>query len=695
MMELQFDKTDIVVLIIVCLVTLAYFTKGSLWAVDRSLERKTTVVNGNSAARSRRTRNIIEKLQHTNKKAVVFYGSQTGTAEDFANRLAKEAQSRFGLASMTADLEDYDYENLDVFPADKIAMFVLATYGEGEPTDNAVEFSEYISDESVSFSEDSSDAPLQNLRFVAFGLGNTTYEKYNEMVRKVVHALASLGAKQIGNVGEGDDGSGTMEEDFLAWKEEMWKGVSKEMNLTERENVYDPSLAVVEDASLTMEDNRVYVGEPNKQHLSGAKGPYNAHNPFIAPISSSSELFTIPHRNCIHMEVNFKGSGMTYTTGDHLAVWPTNAGVEVDRFLRVFGLRERRHTVVNVKALDITAKVPFPTPTTYDAIARFYLEICAPVSRQFLGTLAPFAPTSAAQEQLARLGSDKEAFQKEIVGRMHNIAQVLEHTAGGEAWSKVPFSLLVETINHIVPRYYSISSSSLKSNTTASITAIVESIPTANGEYVLKGVATNYILALKQRQHGVSEPEPHGLSYAINGPRNRYDGIHLPIHIRHSTFKMPSDPSKPMILVGPGTGCAPMRGFVQERALLKQRGEHVGKIVFFFGCRHPDEDFLYRKDWAEFKEILGDDFELITAFSRVGPQKVYVHHRLTEHGKEVNSLLLQGGYFYVCGNASRMARDVNNTLGKILAKERGLSEERGSEIVKNMRSSNLYQEDCW
>jgi NADPH-ferrihemoprotein reductase len=130
-----------------------------------------------------------------------------------------------------------------------------------------------------------------------------------------------------------------------------------------------------------------------------------------------------------------------------------------------------------------------------------------------------------------------------------------------------------------------------------SITAVVESIRVPGAGHVVKGVTTNYLFALKQKQNGDANPSPHGLTYEINGPRNKYDGIHVPVHVRHSNFKLPSDPSKPIIMVGPGSGVAPFRGFVQERAELAKRGENVGPTVLFYGCRKPSEDWLYKDEW--------------------------------------------------------------------------------------------------
>jgi len=595
----QLDTLDIVVLAALLLGTIAYFTKGTYWAVYGD-PYGNSLANTNGHARAGRSRNILEKMEESDKNCVIFYGSQTGTAEDYASRLAKEGHSRFGLNTMVADLEDYDYDNLDKFPEDKLAVFVLATYGEGEPTDNAVEFYEFLGGDDVTFSEGGTadDKPLSNLKYVAFGLGNNTYEHYNSMVRDVNKYLTKLGATRLGDAGEGDDGAGTMEEDFLAWKEPMWAAVCESMKLEEREAVYEPVFEIREKPEMNVEDNTVYLGEPNKNHLEGSqKGPYNANNPFIAPIVESYELFTAPDRNCLHMEIGINGSNLSYTTGDHIAVWPTNAGKEVDRLLAVLGLKEKRDTVIAVKGLDSTAKVPFPTPTTYDAAVRYHMEIGAPISRQFISTLAQFAPNEEIKAEMTKLGSEKDYFHSRVAERHFNLAQLLEELSKGEPWSKIPFSLIIEGVLKIQPRYYSISSSSLVQKEKISITAVVESSQKTGAPHVLKGVTTNYLLALKQKQHGDPNPDPHGLNYAITGPRNKYDGIHVPVHVRHSNFRLPSDPSKPIIMVGPGTGVAPFRGFIQERAAQAKAGQNVGKTILFFGCRKKAEDYVYEKEW--------------------------------------------------------------------------------------------------
>jgi NADPH-ferrihemoprotein reductase len=692
-MGVQIDTMDAAVMAAVLVGSIAYMTKGKLWAKPKNPYGYTTT--GTAGNKSSKTRDIVEVLEQRGKNCIIFYGSQTGTAEDYASRLAKEGKSRFGLDTMVADIEDYDYENLDAIPEDKIVMFILATYGEGEPTDNAVEFFEFLTGEDVTFSE-SRESPLSNLNYVAFGLGNNTYEHYNTMVRNVNKALQKLGANRIGEAGEGDDGAGTMEEDFLAWKDLMWAALAEKMGLEEREAVYEPVFNIDRREGLTTASPDVYLGEPNKQHLDGqAKGPFNSHNPYIAPIAESREVFTVKDRNCLHMEIDVSGSNLRYQTGDHIAVWPTNPGAEVDRFLSVFGLTEKRNDVITVKALEPTAKVPFPTPTTYDAIVRYHMEICAPLSRQFVSTLAAFAPDEATKAEMTRLGGDKDYFHEQTSSTFYNVASFLESVSKGQSWTNVPFSALIEGLTKLQPRYYSISSSSLVQPTKISITAVVETQMIVGRKDSFRGVTTNYLLALKQRQNGDPKPCPFGLSYEITGPRNSYDGFHLPVHIRHSNFKLPSNPTRPIIMVGPGTGVAPFRGFVHERAKLAQDGKEVGRSLLFFGCRKRDQDFMYESEWEERKQALGDKFELITAFSREGASKVYVQHKLKERAQEVNELLEQKAYFYVCGDAANMAREVNAILIQIIAEQRGIPVAKAEEIVKTMRATNLYQEDVW
>jgi NADPH-ferrihemoprotein reductase len=190
------------------------------------------------------------------KRIVIFYGSQTGTAEEYAIRLAKEAKTKFGLASLVCDPEEYDFENLDQLPENCAVFFVMATYGEGEPTDNAVQLMQNLQDESFEFS--SGERKLEGLKYVVFGLGNRTYEHYNLIGRQVDAALTKMGGIRMGERGEGDDDK-SMEEDYLEWKDGMWEAFATAMGVEEGQGGDSADFAVSELTDHAPE--KVYLGQ--------------------------------------------------------------------------------------------------------------------------------------------------------------------------------------------------------------------------------------------------------------------------------------------------------------------------------------------------------------------------------------------------------------------------------------------------
>lgn len=488
------------------------------------------------------------------------------------------------MASLVCDPEEYDFENLDQIPEDCAVIFVMATYGEGEPTDNAVTLMQNLTEDTFEFSN--GEHKLDGLKYVMFGLGNRTYEHYNEIARKVDEVLTKAGAKRIGERGEGDDDK-SMEEDYLEWKDGMWAAFSEIMGVEEGAGADSPDFVVKE--LDTHPPEKVYLGELSARALTKTRGIHDAKNPYPAPIITARELFAMGmDRNCIHMEVNIEGSGITYQHGDHVGVWPTNPDIEVDRLLCALGLYEKRDTVIGIESLDpALAKVPFPVPTTYGTVLRHYIDICSVTGRQILGTFAKFAPTPEAAEKLGKWNSDKAEYAAVVHGGCLKLGEVLQLSAGNDirakpttenttAWS-IPFDIIVSAIPRLQPRYYSISSSPKLHPTNIHITAVVlkyQSVPSdIASERWIYGVGTNFLLNLKQAVmvNGDSSPlisdVPNGSTgepetaevtptYLIEGPRgaHREEKIYkVPIHVRRSTFRLPTNPRSPVIMVGPGT----------------------------------------------------------------------------------------------------------------------------------------------
>jgi NADPH-ferrihemoprotein reductase len=680
-------------------------------------------------------RDFVAKMKDGKKRLVIFYGSQTGTAEEYAIRLAKEAKSKFGLGSLVCDPEDYDFENLNEVPQDCAAVFVMATYGEGEPTDNAVSLCQALSD--VSFEFSNAEHRLDGLKFVIFGLGNKTYEHYNAIARNVDRDLTNMGARRIGPRGEGDDDK-SMEEDYLEWKDTMWAALSADLGVEEGSGGDVPDFAVTELETHVPE--KVYLGELSARALTKTKGIHDAKNPYPSQVTVSRELFAEgADRNCVHMELDIEGSGITYQHGDHVGVWPSNPDVEVDRLLCALGLYEKKDTVIGVESLDpALAKVPFPVPTTYQTVLRHYIDINAVVGRQILGSLAKFAPNAAAENYLQDLSTNKAKFAEIVTNGCLKIGEVLQLAAGNDiaatpspdtttAW-KIPFDNVISAIPRLQPRFYSISSSPKIHPTSIHVTCVVLKYQSVASEPVperwVYGIGSNYLLNLKSAANKESPPPlqsdaKSGVpavvtpTYKIEGPRGNYRSEYIyrvPIHVRRSTFRLPTNPKIPVIMIGPGTGVAPFRGFIQERVALARRTierngpdglADWGNITLYYGCRKTSEDFLYKDEWPQYESELGGKFKLRAAISREPPfkpdgSKIYVQDLVWEDREAIATALIQGkGYVYICGDAKSMSKAVEEQLAKILGEAKGGGAEEGTAEIKMLKERSRLMLDVW
>jgi cytochrome P450/NADPH-cytochrome P450 reductase len=221
----------------------------------------------------------------------------------------------------------------------------------------------------------------------------------------------------------------------------------------------------------------------------------------------------------------------------------------------------------------------------------------------------------------------------------------------------------------LAPRYYSISSSPLTDPARCSVTVGVVEAPASSGRGIYKGVCSNF---LTRRRAG--------------------DTIHATLRETKAGFRLPADPSVPIIMIGPGTGLAPFRGFLQERAALKAKGAALGPAMLFFGCRHPEQDYLYADELKGY--AAGGITELHTAFSRGGGPKTYVQNLILAQKDRVWSLIEQGAIIYVCGDGSRMEPDVKATLMSIF-RESGADANAAARWIDDLGVKNRYVLDVW
>ncbi|GLH11292.1 NADPH--cytochrome P450 reductase [Gryllus bimaculatus] len=656
-------------------VLLAVLLAGAIWWLMRSRRQRAEAAAAAAAAPKSYSiqptalgaqpsdQSFVKKLRSSGRSLVVFYGSQTGTGEEFAGRLAKEG-IRYRLKGMVADPEECDMEELTSLKeiSNSLAVFCLATYGEGDPTDNAMEFYEWLQN---------GDPDLAGLNYAVFGLGNKTYEHYNEVAKYVDRRLEELGATRVYELGLGDDDA-NIEDDFITWKDKFWPAVCEHFGIEATgEDVSVRQYRLTENPEVA--PDRVYSGEVARLHsLKNQRAPFDAKNPFLAKIIVNRELHKAGDRSCMHIEFDIEGSKMRYDSGDHLAVYPTNNEQLVNRIGELLGVDlDVIFTLTNTDE-DSSKKHPFPCPCSYRTALTHYLDITSNPRTHVLKELGEYAKDPKEQEKLKSMASTspegKQLYNQWIIQDNRNIVHILEDLPS----CKPALDHLCELLPRLQARYYSISSSPKVYANTVHVTAVLVEYETPTGR-INKGVATSW---LKQKQP--SEP----------------DFPLAPIYIRRSQFRLPTRHQTPIIMIGPGTGLAPFRGFIQERHIAKEEGKPVGDSILYFGCRKKSEDFIYQEELEEYvkKGVL----TMHTAFSRDQPNKVYVTHLLEKNMDEIWRVIGENnGHLYVCGDAKNMARDVHNIVLKVVQEKGSMSEAEALAYVKKMEAQKRYSADVW
>ncbi|XP_054166499.1 NADPH--cytochrome P450 reductase-like [Oppia nitens] len=608
---------------------------------------------------------FIAKMKSGGRNVVVFYGSQTGTAEEFAARLAKEA-SRYSMKAMVADPEECDMEELGkiVEIENHLAIFCMATYGEGDPTDNAQEFYEWLQN---------GGADLTGLKYAVFALGNKTYEHYNKMGQYLDVRLEELGATRVYELGMGDDDA-NIEEDFITWKEKFWASVCEQYDLQTGEEVSSRQYELIVHNTEDLAEDKVFRGEVTRLNsYANQKAPFDQKNPFLAPVSVNRELYK-SDRSCLHIELDLTNSKLRYEAGDHVAVYPKNDTSLVNKIGELLDIN--LDTIISLKNMDedSSKKHPFPCPTSYRTALQFYTDITSIPRTHVLKEISDYSTNEEHKTFLKLLSSSTEEgrqlYNDWVIKNCRSIVHILEDLPS----IKPPLDHLLELLPRLQPRYYSISSSPKLYNNSVHITAVVVEYETGTGR-VTKGVATNW---LKSKE-----------------PSNNGHKVLVPCFIRRSQFRLPAKPQTPVIMIGPGTGLAPFRGFIQERQHIMKSGKPTGDTILYFGCRKQSEDYLYGdelKAYVEDKTLT----KLYCAFSRDQEHKVYVTHLLKQNMKETwNIIGQQNGHIYICGDARNMAREVKEIIIETIMTEDNKSRAEAESYLKKMESQRRYSADVW
>ncbi|CAE6462785.1 unnamed protein product [Rhizoctonia solani] len=505
----------------------------------------------------------------------------------------------------------------------------------GEPTDDAAHFVQAL----VSTAQVSD---LQDVSFAVFGAGNRdwayTYQRIPELIDST---LEQKGAKRLLERGEADARGDKFTESFDEWEEKLWAALSKV--------IWSPSCSLPHLLTSIQE----YNIEPKELDKTGVDieflgAPTDRATTLRQPDSRlgsviENRLLTTPNVSAKrHIEFELP-EGMTYQAGDYLAILPLNPPEYTRRVLSRFKVSPEQQIMINASG---PTTLPAGKQVSLVDVLGGFVEIGQPATKRNISTLLEFAKGPTDRSALQSMLSDDAQPQS------HSMLDLLEKYPNID----LPLGVFIGSLPSMRLRQYSISSSPLSDPTRVTLTVSVVS----HGQFL--GVASNFLANLREG-----------------------DRVQMAVRPSTKAFHPPPDPSVPMVMFAAGSGIAPFRGFIQERAIQAQAGRQVAKSVLFFGCRNPGEDYLYGdselKEWTELGVV-----DVRPAFSRLveksGGSK-YVQDRIWADRSIVHEAFENGAKFYTCGG-SNVASGVRDVCIRIIAED-GCGEDEAEEFFKQVQ----------
>ncbi|PHM39068.1 sulfite reductase subunit alpha [Xenorhabdus mauleonii] len=468
---------------------------------------------------------------------------------------------------------------------------------------------------------------MKETSYAVFGLGDTSYENFCQAGKDFDNRLSELGAKCLL---ERVDADVEYQEQATEWRQKITD------ILKERLSAQVTSVASAYSTVSTTQLNAIAIND------SLAHTTYTKEAPLTASLQVNQKITGRgSDKDVRHIEIDLGDSALSYQPGDSLGVWFENDPALVDELITLLWLEGTEQVTVNCKALSLRDALTSHTELTQNTAV--IVEKYAALSKD---------------EKLLALVSDKSALQKyaEQTPIVDMVRQIALHPDAQQ---------FIDLLRPLTPRLYSISSSQSEVESEVHITVGVV-------RYEIEG---------RSRTGGAS-------GYLADRLQED-DNIRVFIE-PNNNFRLPADPNTPVIMIGPGTGVAPFRAFLQHRD--NQGAE--GKNWLFFGNPHFVEDFLYQ---VEFQRYVKDGLltRIDMAWSRDQPQKVYVQDKLHEQGAEIWRWIQDGAHLYVCGDANRMAKDVEQTLLDIISQQGGMDAEQADEFLSELRLERRYQRDVY
>ncbi|XP_032056529.1 nitric oxide synthase, inducible [Aythya fuligula] len=601
---------------------------------------------------------LMQKAMATRSKVTVIYATETGKSETLANNLCSLFSCAFNTKILCMD--EYNISDLE---KETLLLVVTSTFGNGDSPNNG---------KTLKNSLLTLKLLKKKIRYAVFGLGSTMYPEFCAFAHAIDQKLAQLGASQLIPIGEGDELNG-QEEAFRTWAVSAFKTACDIFNIRGKNSIQLPKMYTSDE----IWNPKKYRILHESQTMDLAKALTNIHGKDVIPMKlkfrqnlqslKSSRVTILVKLSC---ETNQE---VRYLPGEHIGIFPGNQPELVRGLISHVKDAPPADQPVRLETCTEggywTSDKKIPACTLSQALT-YLLDITTPPSQQLLKKISQLVTAEGDKQRLEVLCHNTEEYNKWKFYNSPNILEVLEEFPSAE----VSTAFLLTQLPFLKPRYYSVSSSCDMTPREIHLTVAVVNYRTRDGQGPL--------------HHGVCSTWLNKIS--LNEV--------VPCFVRSGNgFQLPKEPTKPCILIGPGTGIAPFRSFWQQRLYdLEKKGIKGGDMTLLFGCRQPDMDHIYREEIEEMKRK-GVLKEVFTAYSRQpGQAKVYVQDILQNklEAKVCNLLHKEDGHLYVCGDV-RMARDVAQTLKGILVKKLNLTEQQAEEYFFELKSQKRYHEDIF
>lgn len=566
----------------------------------------------------------------------ILYGSETNHAKELAYSLMQEAETR----KVNVTVEELDEVTPEQLASRKNVVVLCSTCGNGEMPKNARSFFHALS-------EEHSGDMLKDVKMWVFGLGDSSFANYNVAAKKLNARFNELGA-QLAPLALGNDQD--PERYMTAWENwcpEFWKSTG----VKEPEIVGVPSsnyAVEVKDASTHVSRRRILPGDAQ-----------------LIPLVKKVRLTPQDYeRNIMHLRFDLDKTDIRYEIGDSLAIYPKNTEANVNAFCAYVNMSPE--TIVQIMSANEMLRDKFPRVTTVGKIACEVLDLTGRPSRKLFKTMSYFAE-GAEKETLQALSRGEKDIVSEMGDATVSVMEVLEYFQ-----CKVDLAHLLEVIPAMKPRLYSIASSQ-KTMPQALELCIVENTWTSAKGVKKVGLCTGYLDSLD----------------LSNGP------VQVAVSVSSGALFMPADSKAPLMMAGLGTGIAPFRAFVQEKAVQKHSGKEIGDVAFLMGLRYRAKEFLFEEEF-EALEKEGVIRYLLPAFSRDQEKKVYIQNKVDDNPKIACDILVEKkGYFFYCGPAGNVPTAIENSIRKAFMTVYNKTEEEATNMLNDIKTEGRYVVEAW